>query len=109
MCRIDGFSISSHTSAGTLWEEYLSHPIPGNAAKVIKIEYTPGTVSQNRGYWAPDLQNLRNQVSGSDSEAFKLTYRLIQKTDGGLAEDLTVILSHTVRARPGFFYRKWLV
>ena len=50
-----------------------------------------------------DLDVLRNQVLGGDSEAFRLTYRLLQKADGGLLEDLIVILSHTIRARPAFF------
>jgi hypothetical protein len=64
---------SSSAFAGTLWEEYLSHPTPSNEAKVVKIDYSPGAIPQNHGYWAPDLKILRNQVMGGDSEAFKPT------------------------------------
>lgn len=98
--------ISIPAFAETHWEEYLSHPTPDNAAKVVKIEYSPDAIPKNKGYWAPDLDILRNQVMGGDAEALKLTYRLIQKSDGGLSEALTVILSHTIRSRPEFFLKE---
>jgi hypothetical protein len=92
--------------AETPWEAYLALPTPENASKVVGIEYTPGAIPENYGYWAPDLDILRNQVIGGDKESFKLTYRIIKKSDGGLLEDLIVILSHTIRARPEFFLRE---
>jgi hypothetical protein len=100
------FLIVSNAFAGTAWEEYLSHPNPDNAAKVNKIEYTPGAIPKDYGYWAPDLNILLNQVMGGDEEAFKLTYRLILVSEGGLAEDLTVIISHTIRSHPEFFLKE---
>lgn len=91
----------------TTWEAYLSFPAPQNASAVTRIEYTPGAIPERKyGYWGPDLAILRNQILGGDSEAFRLAYRLLQKADGGLAEDLTVILSNTIRARPEFFLKE---
>ncbi len=90
----------------TPWEVYLSNPTPNNASKVTRIEYTPGAIPKDYGYWAPDLDILQNQVLAGDVEAFRLAYRLLQKADGGLAEDLTMILSHTIRVRPAFFLRE---
>lgn len=85
---------------------YLSNPTSKQASLVTLIAYTPGVIPEGYGYWAPDLDILRNQVQGGDSEAFRLTYRLIQKADGSLLEELIVILSHTVRVRPEFFLRE---
>jgi|SRR5208283_2074934 len=90
----------------TLWEAYLSFPTPRNASVVSRIEYTTGAIPEGYGYLKPDLDILRNQVLAGDSEAFRLTYRLLQKADGALAEDLTVILSDTIRARPEFFLKE---
>ena len=95
--------LCSSAFAGTPWGNYLSLPNSGNATKVLNIEYTPGTIPENYGYRSPDLAILRNQVLAGDKEAIKLTYRLIQKSDGGLLEDLIAILSSTIRARPEFF------
>lgn len=97
------FLLSCPAFADTPWEDYMALPTLENAAKVTKIEYTKGAIPENYGYWAPDLDILRNQVLGCDKEAFRLTFRLIQKSDGGLLESLIVILSHTIRPHPKFF------
>jgi hypothetical protein len=90
----------------TTWETYLSNPTPELASKVSKVEYSKDSETGKQGYYAPDLEILRNQVLAGDSEAFRLVYRLLEKTDGGLLEDLTVIISHTIRARPDFFLKE---
>jgi len=90
----------------TTWEAYLSNPTPELVSKVSRIEYSKDSNTEKGGYYAPDLDILRNQVLAGDSEAFRLAYRLLEKTDGGLLEELTVILSHTIRARPEFFLRE---
>jgi hypothetical protein len=95
--------LSSSVFAGTPWENYLSLPNSENATKVLNIEYTSGVIPENYGYWSPDLEILRTQVLAGDAEAIKLTYRLIQKSDGGLLEDLISILNSTIRVRPEFF------
>jgi hypothetical protein len=89
--------------AETPWEVYLSLPTPENATRVTKIEYTPGTISNKYRYWAPDLNIMGNQILGGDREAFRLAYRLLQKADGGLLEELTIVLSRVIRVRPGVF------
>lgn len=89
--------------AETPWEAYLSLPTPDNASRVTQMEYTPGAIPNKYGYWPPDLDILRNQVLGGDREAFHLAYRLLQKADGALLEDLTMVLSRVIRARPAFF------
>ncbi|MEW6401335.1 MAG: hypothetical protein AB1649_06010 [Chloroflexota bacterium] len=107
ICTIFLVLLVAGTALGkTFWEAYLSLPTPQNASVVTKIEYTPGAIPKEYGYWKPDLDILRNQILGGDSEAFRLAYRLLQKADGGLAEDLTVILSNTIRARPEFFLKE---
>jgi hypothetical protein len=90
----------------TTWEAYLSNPIPELASKVNRIEYSKDSNKEKAGYYAPDLDILKNQILAGDSEAFHLVYRLLEMTDGGLLEDLTVILSHTIRTRPEFFLRE---
>lgn len=90
----------------TRWEAYLAQPTPENASYVEKIEYSPEAIPDQNEYWAPDLDILRNQIQGGDKESFRLAFRLIQKSDGGLLEDLIVILSHTIRARPEFFLKE---
>jgi hypothetical protein len=101
-----GLISTSPAFAKTPWEGYLELPTPENASEVMKIEYTPGSIPESYGYWAPDLNILRNQVMGGDKESFRLTLRLIQESDGWLPEDLIVILDHTIRARPEFFLRE---
>lgn len=100
------FIACNYASAKTPWESYLTLPIPERASKVFNIEYTPGAIPENYGYRATDLSILRNQVLACDGESFKLAYRLIESTDGGLLEDLTAILGHTIRAHPDFFLKE---
>lgn len=100
------FIASTHASAKTPWESYLTLPIPERASKVLTIEYTPGEIPENHGYWAPDLNILRNQVLACDRESFRLAYRLIEKADGGLFEDIVVILAQTIRVHPEFFLKE---
>ncbi len=94
--------------AKTPWEVYLGYPTPQNASRVTKIEYSPKAIPENYGYWAPDLEILKNQILGGDSESFRLAFRLLRTSDGGLLEDLTAILSHTIRPRPELFLREVL-
>jgi hypothetical protein len=89
--------------AETPWEAYLSLPTPENASRVTKIEYTPGAIPDKHGYWAPHLGILTNQILGGDRESFRLAYRLRQHADGGLLEELTMVLNRAIRARPEFF------
>jgi len=96
-------SVTAITLAETPWEAYLAFPTPENASRVNRIEYTPGAISEKYGYWALDLGILRNQVLGGDREAFRLAYRLRQNADGGLLEELTMVLSRVIRTRPDFF------
>lgn len=96
----------TYASAKTPWESYLTLPIPERASRVVEIEYTPGTIPENHEYWEPDLSILRNQVLACDRESFRLTYRLIQNSNGGLLEALTAILAHTIRAHPEFFLKE---
>jgi len=100
------FIAGASASAKTPWESYLTLPIPERASKVARIEYTPGAIPENYGYWGPDLDILRNQVLACDRESFRLTYRLIVNADGGLLEDLSAILSHTIRVHPEFFLKE---
>ena len=107
ICIVPAILLSSENAiAKTRWETYLSLPTPQNASMVTAIEYTPGVIPEKSGYWVPDLAILRNQVLDGDAEAFRLSYRLFEKADGGLAEDLAVILSYTIRAHPEFFLRE---
>ena len=95
--------------AETRWETYLENPTPKNAASVEAIEYTPGKIPENYGYWAPDLIILQNQILGGDIEAFRLAYRLREKAQGGLLEELTILLSRAIRPRPEFFLKEMSV
>ncbi len=97
------FLVSSTSWAETPWEEYLNNPTSDNAIRVNRVEYTTGKIPRNYGYWEPDLDILRNQVLGGDSEAFRLAFRLLRNSDGGLREELTAILSHSIRPHPQFF------
>jgi hypothetical protein len=89
--------------ATTPWENYLAEPTPSNAAKVEAIGYS----NPVRGdYDATDLEILRVQVVAADQAAFRLTYRLYEQSEGGLAEDLGAILADSIRPNPGFFLRQ---
>lgn len=97
------FIASLHASAKTSWEKYLDEPTTANASRVLEIAYStpmPG------GYDAHDLQILRLQILAADAQAFRLGYRLYRQADGGLAEDLGVILAGTIRSHPEFFLRQ---
>jgi len=100
------FIATTQASAKTPWESYLALPIPERASKVDAIEYTPGAIPDERGYWAPDLNILRNQVLAGDGASFRLAYRLVEKADGGLLEELIAILGHTIRVHPDFFLKE---
>ena len=92
--------------AETKWESYLAYPNSKNASDVQNLEYTPGTIGANNGYWEPDLLILQNQVLGGDGESFKLAYRLMIKADGALREELTTILGRSIRAQPYLFLKE---
>ncbi len=89
--------------AVTPWETYLDLPTPQNASRVLKIAYTEPRLGD---YDAGDLEILETQIAAQDSEAFRLGYRLYQSADGGLAEDLGVILSKSIRSHPTFFLQQ---
>jgi len=89
--------------AATPWEVYLELPTPENAARVRAIEYTAPVEG---GYNADDLRLLESQVRAADSQAFRLAYRLYIKSDGGLAEELGVMLGQVTRAHPTFFLKQ---
>ena len=89
--------------ASTPWETYLDLPSPQNASRVVAIEYTD---PQQGGYDSDDLGILQAQVDASDMESFRLGFRLYKASDGGLAEELGVILSTSIRAHPRFFLQQ---
>jgi hypothetical protein len=101
-----GLVTASAAFADTKWETYLGAPTPENAVRVKAIEYTPGKIPDTYGYWAPDLIILQDQIIGGDSEAFRLAYRLREEAQGGLLEELTILLSRVIRARPEFFLKE---
>ena len=88
--------------APTPWETYLALPSAENAAKVERIEYSSGEPAPV-GYRALDLQILRLQVVAGDIEAFRLAYRLRERSDAGLLEELTGILARAIRPQPDMF------
>jgi hypothetical protein len=92
--------------AETPWETYLSLPTAGNASRVSAIKYSPGAIPSGYGYLASDLDILKIQVLAGDREAFRLTYRLILKSDGGPLGELIAILAHSIRPNPEFFLRE---
>ena len=89
--------------AGTPWEIYLDLPTPQNASHVVAIEYTE---PRQGGYDSNDLEILQTQVAASDVESFRLGFRLYKASDGGLAEELGVILSTSIRSHPRFFLQQ---
>ena len=88
--------------AATPWEDYLDLPTPERAQKVTRVAYT--NPSQN--YDLLELQILERHVLALDGSAFRLTYRLTNSADGGLLEDLLVILSKPIRGNAAFFLRQ---
>jgi hypothetical protein len=100
---------STAAYAGTPWETYLSLPTPENASKVTALQYSAKALPPNYGYWAPDLEIMKNQILGGDGESFRLAYRLLEKADGGLLEDLMAILGKSIRVQPELFLREMAV
>ena len=94
---------SSSVMAGTPWETYLDLPTPQNASHVVAIEYTE---PPQGGYDSNDLEILQTQVAASDAESFRLGFRLYKASGGGLAEELGVILSASIRSHPRFFLQQ---
>lgn len=97
------FMASLSASAKTSWEKYLDEPTTVNASRVSKMAYSTPIAG---GYDAHDLEILRLQVLAADAQAFRLGYRLYKQADGGLAEDLGVILAGTIRSHPEFVLRQ---
>lgn len=93
-------SWATNVLAATAWENYLDLPTPANAALVQTIEYSAPVMG---GYDAGDLDILEAQIRAADAQAFRLAYRLYTKADGGLAEELGVMLGRVVRVHPAFF------
>ena len=101
------FVAASGAAAETLWEQYLALPTPLNAARVDRIEYSPGAIPEGYGYLESDLEILRLQITGGDAEAFRLAYRLRTHTQAGhLLEELTRLLGRAVRPQPTMFLRE---
>ncbi len=91
--------------AATPWEEYLALPSSANASRVTAMTYSPGK-SPAGGYATSDIRVLEDQVLSQDREAFHLLVRLYHSTEGGLAEDLGVLVGHSARVHPEFFLRE---
>jgi len=87
-------------AAETPWEAYIDFPTSANATRVSSIQYTE---PRQGGYDARDLGILETQVRAADAEAFRLAYRLYREADGGLAEELGVMLGQVIRAKPTYF------
>lgn len=88
--------------AATPWEQYLDFPTAQNAKQVHSLTYSKGAASFGN-YNGLDLQILALQVYAGDREALRLALRLKGQSDGGLAEDLTAIVGHVIRAHPQLF------
>src|SRR5258708_4737521 len=95
---------ASAARGATPWEEYLDLPTPANAARITAIEYSPG--SRPGQLSSGDLKILENQVFAQDAESFRLVVRLLLLANGSEAEDLGVLLGHSVRTHPDFFLRQ---
>jgi hypothetical protein len=98
--------LATYSYAATPWEQYLALPTPANASKVSALGYSAGAIPPNYGYWAPDLDILKIQILGGDQESFRLAYRLIERADGGLLEELTAMLGQSIRPQPEMFLRQ---
>jgi hypothetical protein len=95
---------SSPVLAATPWETYLDLPTPQHAATVSAIEYTH---PPQGGYDSNDLEILQDQIAGLDADSFRLAFRLYKREgSGGLAEELGVILSKSIRSHPRFFLQQ---
>jgi hypothetical protein len=96
-------AFSPAAMAATPWETYLDLPKPQNASRVPKIAYSE---PRPDNYDSGDLEILQTQIGAQDSDAFRLGYRLYKSADGGLAEELGVILSKAIRSHPTFFLQQ---
>ena len=106
LAAVAALIVASPASARTPWETYLALPTSENARHVQAIEYSRGAIPEHYGYIASDLDILAIQVLSRDLAAFRLAYRLRNKADGGLLEELTTILGRTIRAHPELFLRE---
>jgi hypothetical protein len=95
------FSLPAY--AATPWEQYLDRPSSHNALRVSVIGYSRPI---DGGYDAADLEILKLQVIAGDAQAFRLAYRLSEKSDGALAEELGSIFAAAVRPNSAFFLRQ---
>lgn len=94
---------SNFAAAGTPWERYLDAPTSANASNVDEIAYS---TPKEFAYDSDELEILKLQVLAADPTAFTLAFRLYQKSDGGLAEELAAILASVIRPNPVFFLRQ---
>jgi len=92
--------VTTSALAKTPWETYLDEPSSRNAAHVESIAYSTPVEG---GYDSDDLAILHLQVLAADPAAFQLADRLREKSDGGLAEELSAILASAIRPHPEFF------
>ena len=93
----------NHTvGAETAWEIYLAYPSAGNAKPVTAVTYS-NPKSNALGYVETDLVILQNQVNAGDIESLRLAFRLRSQADGGLLEDLTALIGHSIRINPVLF------
>ena len=106
LLMIIALTVCPFVNAKTPWESYLDVPSAENAKNVSSIEYTEGAIPKGYGYWAPDLEILKNQVIAGDRDAFRLTYKLMSESDGGLLEELVAILASSIRPQPEVFLRE---
>jgi hypothetical protein len=78
-------------------------PNESNAKRVTEIAYTLSKGGISHNYDARDLEILGLQINSGDAAAIQLTFRLLNKSDGGLLEDLVAMLGHVIRAHPKLF------
>jgi len=87
--------------AQTRWEAYIARPTPERAALVEVISYSSSVDPETQT--DQDLPVLEVQVISCDSEAVRLAFRLLPKSDGDVAEQLCIMLGRVIRTKPKLF------
>lgn len=90
--------------AATPWEDYLTQPSPGRAAKVQ--EWTYSVTPKDPASVELDLMLFELQVLARDPEAVRLAFRLRKKQDGHIAEMLDIMLGRLIRIDAPLFLRE---
>ena len=89
------------------WDLYLKHPSKNNANSLISL--LPDSAITKQGdlkvkekLWS-DLDFLEQKIMTKDTNALKITFKLIAISDGGFAEELCIILGNSITLMPGEF------